>query len=194
MRRHRGEERLAAGRADAGDRHAARAADHGLRDRTVAGRRAEHLRSRHHRDDGVSVRCRAGSGKRSAVLSYPLRTAACIRRRRAVAAPPRGAGRDDRPFRARGRRLSGAADSEETASWLTPDFDALKTFDCRGHVVTAPGRRTGVDFVSRSFFPALGVNEAQVCVSAHCKLAPFWAGRLERRRLSALQGPRSAAA
>ncbi|MCA8266237.1 hypothetical protein LGM92_08725 [Burkholderia vietnamiensis] len=35
----------------------------------------------------------------------------------------------------------------------------MKTFDCRGHVVTAPSRRTGVDFVSRSFFPALGVNE-----------------------------------
>ncbi|MBR7998585.1 Phenazine biosynthesis-like protein [Burkholderia vietnamiensis] len=109
--------------------------------------------------------------------------------RRATAAPPRGAGLDDPPFRARGRRLSGAADSEETVSGLTPGFDALKTFDCRGHVVTAPSRRTGVDFVSRSFFPALGVNEVQVCVSAHCKLAPFWAGRLERRRLSALQGP-----
>ncbi|MDN7799693.1 PhzF family phenazine biosynthesis protein [Burkholderia vietnamiensis] len=93
--------------------------------------------------------------------------------RRATAAPPRVAGLDDPPFRARGRRLSGAADSEETVSGLTPGFDALKTFDCRGHVVTAPSRRTGVDFVSRSFFPALGVNEVQVCVSAHCKLAPF---------------------
>lgn len=78
-------------------------------------------------------------------------------------------------------------DSEETVRGLAPDFDALKTFDCRGHVVTAPSRRAGVDFVSRSFFPALGVNEDQVCVSAHCKLAPFWAGRLGRRRLSALQ-------
>ncbi|MDN7408389.1 MULTISPECIES: PhzF family phenazine biosynthesis protein [Burkholderia] len=114
--------------------------------------------------------------------------------RRAAAVPSRGAGCDDRPFRGRGRRLSGAADSEETVSGFTPDFDALKTFDCRGHVVTAPSRRTGVDFVSRSFFPALGVNEAQVCVSAHCKLAPFWPGRLGRRRLSALQGPRAAAA
>ncbi|MFX1740023.1 PhzF family phenazine biosynthesis protein [Paraburkholderia sp. A1RI_3L] len=78
-------------------------------------------------------------------------------------------------------------DSEETVSGLAPDFDALKRFDCRGHIVTAPSGRAGVDFVSRSFFPALGVDEDQVCVSAHCKLAPFWAERLGRRRLSALQ-------
>lgn len=78
-------------------------------------------------------------------------------------------------------------DSEETVTRLAPDFEAIKTFDCRGLIVTALSRRSGVDFVSRSFFPALGVDEDQVCVSAHCKLAPFWSERLSKRCMTALQ-------
>ncbi|MEX5712630.1 PhzF family phenazine biosynthesis protein [Parafrankia sp. FMc6] len=77
--------------------------------------------------------------------------------------------------------------SEEAVAALRPDFARLAEFDVRGHVVTAASNRPGVDFVSRAFFPALGVDEDQVCVSAHCKLAPYWSGRLDRRRLSALQ-------
>ncbi len=69
---------------------------------------------------------------------------------------------------------------------VRPDFAALAAQPFRGHVVTAPGP-TGVDFASRTFFPSLGVDEDQVCVSAHCGLAPFWARRLGRRALSALQ-------
>jgi predicted PhzF superfamily epimerase YddE/YHI9 len=69
-----------------------------------------------------------------------------------------------------------------------PDFPALARLPWRGHVITAPaGPGDDVDFVSRSFFPGLGVDEDQVCVSAHCKLAPYWAARLGRRDLSALQ-------
>jgi predicted PhzF superfamily epimerase YddE/YHI9 len=78
-------------------------------------------------------------------------------------------------------------DSEQTVASLNPDFEALGRIACRGHIVTARSSRPGVDFVSRSFFPALGVNEDQVCVSAHCKLAPFWAERLGKNRLTALQ-------
>jgi len=44
-----------------------------------------------------------------------------------------------------------------------------------------------VDFVSRTFFPSLGVDEDQVCVSAHCKLGPYWGDRLGTSRLSGLQ-------
>jgi PhzF family phenazine biosynthesis protein len=69
---------------------------------------------------------------------------------------------------------------------VRPDFAALAEQPFRGHIVTAPGP-AGVDFVSRTFFPSLGVNEDQVCVTAHCKLAPFWAGRLGRSRLDGLQ-------
>lgn len=70
---------------------------------------------------------------------------------------------------------------------LQPSFELLARFDCRGHVVTAQADDGCADFVSRSFFPALGVDEDQVCVSAHCKLAPYWAARLGKQRMQAIQ-------
>ncbi|MFI5776793.1 PhzF family phenazine biosynthesis protein [Nocardia sp. NPDC051570] len=69
---------------------------------------------------------------------------------------------------------------------LRPDFAALARQPFRGHIVTAPGR-DGIDFASRTFFPALGVNEDQVCVTAHCKLTPYWGRRLDKVRLTAVQ-------
>jgi PhzF family phenazine biosynthesis protein len=78
-------------------------------------------------------------------------------------------------------------ESENVVADLQPDFDAMRTIRCRGHIVTARGDGRSADFVSRSFFPALGVDEDQVCVSAHCKLGPYWAGKLNKRRLSAVQ-------
>ena len=76
--------------------------------------------------------------------------------------------------------------SAQAVAAVRPDFPALARQPFRGHIVTAPGP-DGVDFVSRTFFPSLGVNEDQVCVTAHAKLAPFWAERLGRRGLLALQ-------
>jgi predicted PhzF superfamily epimerase YddE/YHI9 len=73
-----------------------------------------------------------------------------------------------------------------TVGSLRPDFAALAAQPFRGHIVTARGG-DGVDFVSRTFFPALGVNEDQVCVTAHCKLIPYWGRRLGRDRLTAVQ-------
>jgi len=77
--------------------------------------------------------------------------------------------------------------SELTVANLRPKFADLARFDCRGHVVTARADRGRGDFVSRAFFPALGVDEDQVCVSAHCKLTPYWAQRLGKQRLEAFQ-------
>jgi len=77
-------------------------------------------------------------------------------------------------------------ESAAAVAAVAPNFEALARQPFRGHIVTAPAD-SGADFVSRTFFPSLGVNEDQVCVSAHCKLTPFWAARLGRRRLSALQ-------
>jgi PhzF family phenazine biosynthesis protein len=77
-------------------------------------------------------------------------------------------------------------ESARVVAEATPDFAKLAGVDCRGHVLTARGEN-GVDFVSRSFFPALGVNEDQVCVSAHCKLGPYWQKRLGRNRMTAIQ-------
>ncbi|MFC0527577.1 PhzF family phenazine biosynthesis protein [Phytohabitans kaempferiae] len=77
-------------------------------------------------------------------------------------------------------------ESAEAVAAIRPDFAALARQPFRGHIVTAPATG-GADFVSRTFFPSLGVDEDQVCVSAHCKLAPFWARRLGRTALTALQ-------
>lgn len=69
---------------------------------------------------------------------------------------------------------------------LAPDFARLN--DAGGSaIVTAPADQPGFDFVSRFFGPGFGVNEDPVTGSAHCSLAPFWASRLGRTRLTGLQ-------
>ena len=75
--------------------------------------------------------------------------------------------------------------TEEEIRALTPDFAQLNRLGLRGVVVTAPGK--DVDFVSRCFFPRLGVNEDPVTGSAHCQLAPYWRDRLGRSVLTASQ-------
>jgi predicted PhzF superfamily epimerase YddE/YHI9 len=69
---------------------------------------------------------------------------------------------------------------------VQPNFAVLARQPYRGHIVTARGR-DGLDFAARTFFPSLGVNEDQVCVTAHCKLAPYWGRRLGKDRLTAVQ-------
>lgn len=68
---------------------------------------------------------------------------------------------------------------------LSPDFITLKKVDTRGIIVTAPGR--DVDFVSRFFAPAVGINEDPVTGSAHTMLAPYWSERLGKKELKARQ-------
>lgn len=69
---------------------------------------------------------------------------------------------------------------------LAPDFGALAMLGRRGVIVTAPGDGDA-DFVSRFFAPAVGIDEDPVTGSAHCTLAPLWAGRLGRADLVAEQ-------
>ena len=45
--------------------------------------------------------------------------------------------------------------------------------------------QTGYDFSSRSYAPAVGVDEDPVCGSAHCFLGPHWASRLGKTELLA---------
>jgi PhzF family phenazine biosynthesis protein len=49
------------------------------------------------------------------------------------------------------------------------------------------GEAPPVDFVSRYFAPAHGIPEDPVTGSAHCTLAPYWAERLGKTRLTARQ-------
>lgn len=76
-------------------------------------------------------------------------------------------------------------DSEATIRNLQPDIQLLLSTDARGIMVTAPGDE--VDFVSRFFAPAVGVNEDPVTGSAHTTMIPFWAKRLGKNDLTAKQ-------
>ncbi len=73
---------------------------------------------------------------------------------------------------------------------LDPDLSALRRIECRGVMVTAASPGGEYDFVSRFFAPAAGVNEDPVTGSAHCCLAPYWAERLGRTRLTGYQASR----
>ena len=75
----------------------------------------------------------------------------------------------------------------EAVAELAPDMAALARLAGAGVVVTAPGGDYGVDFVSRFFIPSCGVPEDAVTGSAHCLLVPYWARRLGKTKLSALQ-------
>lgn len=76
-------------------------------------------------------------------------------------------------------------ESEEDIQSMVPNFEMLKELNLRGVIVTAPGKE--VDFVSRCFFPKLGVNEDPVTGSAHCELAPYWAEQLGKTQLNGYQ-------
>jgi len=75
--------------------------------------------------------------------------------------------------------------TEQEIKSLTPDFTALARLDCTGITVTA--RSTHVDFVSRFFAPQAGIPEDPVTGSAHCSLIPYWAEKLGKKKLHALQ-------
>lgn len=76
-------------------------------------------------------------------------------------------------------------ETEEEISTLTPNFELLTKCEGLGVAATAPGRE--VDFVSRAFFPKVGIPEDPVTGSTHCSLVPFWANRLDRNELRARQ-------
>lgn len=76
---------------------------------------------------------------------------------------------------------------EEKIREISPDFSALARSGTRGVIITAPADDKNIDFVSRFFAPAVGVNEDPVTGSAHCMLAPYWAERLNKKQLTARQ-------
>jgi len=83
------------------------------------------------------------------------------------------------------RDLLAVFDSESELRALRPDFARIAALDVFAVIVSAPGDT--VDFVSRFFAPGAGVPEDPVTGSAHCTLAPYWAARLGKMRLSAKQ-------
>ncbi|MFI1360853.1 PhzF family phenazine biosynthesis protein [Streptomyces sp. NPDC020898] len=78
---------------------------------------------------------------------------------------------------------------EKTVLGLAPDLKSLATHSERGIIATARADdpAEGYDFVSRCFFPRIGVDEDPVTGSAHTALAPYWSERLGRPGLTGLQ-------
>lgn len=78
---------------------------------------------------------------------------------------------------------------EKAAAVRAPKIDPrlLREVETRGVILTAPSDEPGVDFISRFFAPAVGIDEDPVTGSAHCTLAPYWAGRLGRNALVGYQ-------
>ena len=73
-------------------------------------------------------------------------------------------------------------ESEDVVRELAPVMAELGKVATRGIIVTAKSSDP-YDFVSRAFFPRLGVPEDPVCGSAHCCLGPFWRERLGKNDL-----------
>jgi PhzF family phenazine biosynthesis protein len=76
-------------------------------------------------------------------------------------------------------------ENEQQIRSIVPNSQALKGLAPYDVVVTAPGET--YDFVSRYFWPANGGEEDPVTGSIHSGLAPFWAQRLEKSELVAMQ-------
>jgi len=85
----------------------------------------------------------------------------------------------------RARDYLAVFETEDEVRALSPRMDRLAALDALGVIATAPGREA--DFVSRFFAPRAGVPEDPVTGSAHCTLVPYWAARLGKSRLHALQ-------
>ena len=76
-------------------------------------------------------------------------------------------------------------EKEEHVMQMEPDFQALKQIRVFGYAVTAPGNT--VDFVSRTLVPHVRQLEDHATGSSHAALAPFWANRLKKNSLKAIQ-------
>ena len=85
-----------------------------------------------------------------------------------------------------GRDLLCVLKNGEEVRKCTPDMEKVKALDGLLVHITARGN-DGVDCVSRSFAPKLGIIEDPVCGSGHCHIVPYWAGVLGRKDITAYQ-------
>lgn len=75
--------------------------------------------------------------------------------------------------------------NENLVQASSPDIARLKTLAYRGIILCAAA--SGVDFVSRTFYPHKAIPEDAVTGASHCYLAPYFAKRLHRSSLEARQ-------
>ena len=77
--------------------------------------------------------------------------------------------------------------SAEDVLALAPDFSLLAGMDRFAVIATAPASDGQIDFVSRFFAPAQGINEDPATGSSHSTLVPYWAKQLGKTDLKAQQ-------
>ena len=75
--------------------------------------------------------------------------------------------------------------SAEAVETLAPDLNRLSKLDGLTQAVTATADE--FDCVSRVFAPKIKVPEDPVTGSTHCLIAPYWSGRLGKKKLTARQ-------
>jgi len=85
----------------------------------------------------------------------------------------------------KGRDYIALYENESDILSIKPDFKMLAELDALGIAITAQGINS--DFVSRFFAPSVGIDEDPVTGSAHTQLIPYWAKKLNREKLHALQ-------
>ena len=78
-------------------------------------------------------------------------------------------------------------ESGQVVANFTPNFSKIKKINCRGIIITGWDNQYGYDCVSRFFCPRVAINEDQVCVSAHCKILPYWQAKKGKNQLHAWQ-------
>ncbi len=75
--------------------------------------------------------------------------------------------------------------SEKELRSLIPEIYTVMQVHPQGLIITAKGDH--VDFVSRSFFPNLGINEDPATGASHTILTPYWSKKLGKQSMHAQQ-------
>jgi PhzF family phenazine biosynthesis protein len=89
-------------------------------------------------------------------------------------------------YQRKNERCFAVLENEMQVEQLKPNIEILKQLPHRAVVVTAVGNH--VDFVSRTFYPnKKTMTEDAVTGASHCLLVPYWAKRLNKNNLHALQ-------
>ena len=77
---------------------------------------------------------------------------------------------------------------EKSVRDFNPDWNKISAVpEGMGFLITAKADGDEYDFVSRTFFPKINVNEDPVCGSAHCNVVPFWSDKLGKDEMTAHQ-------
>jgi PhzF family phenazine biosynthesis protein len=76
-------------------------------------------------------------------------------------------------------------ENEQQITNIKVNIPLIAKVEARGIIITAKGN--SADFVSRFFGPQVGVDEDPVTGSAHTTLTPYWAKKLGKNEMTAIQ-------